>query len=105
MYSRPTSLSFFSMSSVTSHIELKKYYCVIIVVGDGLKCKIKTGVDYLEQSGNESTLQEYCVRSSSRCNSATSRDDVERSVGSWMKLLYRVVHEDLPHFEGALCGL
>lgn len=49
------------MSSVTSHIELKKCYCVIIAVGGELKCKIKTGGDYLEQSGNKSTLQEAPV--------------------------------------------
>ena len=80
----------FSMSSVTSQIELKKCYCVIIAVGGELKCKIKTAGDYLEQSGDESTLQEYCVRSTCRCNNITSRDDVECSVGSWMKLSYNV---------------
>ena len=80
----------FSMPSVTSQIELKKCYCVIIAVGGELKCEIKTAVDYLEQSGDESTLREYCVRNTCRCNSVTSRDDVECSVGSWMKLSYKV---------------
>jgi len=42
-----------SMYSVTSRIE--KCYCVIITVGGELKCKINTGGDCLEQSGNEST--------------------------------------------------
>lgn len=63
---------------------------MIIAVGGELKCKIKTGDDYLEQLGGESTLQEYCVRSTCRCNSVTSRDNVERSVGSWMQLSYNV---------------
>jgi len=80
----------FSMSSVTSQIELKKCYCVIIAVGGELKCKINIGGDYLEQSGSESTLQKYCMRSTCRCNCFTSLGDVERSVGSWVKLSHNV---------------
>jgi hypothetical protein len=80
----------FSMSSVTSQIELNKCYCPIIAVGGELKCPIKTGGDYLEHLGDETTLQEYCMRSTCRCNCVISRGDVERSVGSWMELSYNV---------------
>jgi hypothetical protein len=66
----------FSMSSVTSQIELK-CYCPIIAVGDELNCRIKTGGDYLEQLGDE-TFQEYCMRSTCHCSCVTSRHDVER---------------------------